>query len=172
MPHHGVAPEIAEDVFLAPGSVVIGDVHIGAGSSVWFNTVVRGDVHHIRIGERVNIQDLSMVHVTTGKHPTIIGDDVTVGHRVVLHGCTVESGALIGMGAVVMDRAVIGANALVGAGALVTEGTVIPPGTLALGAPARPRRALTQPELDELKASPGRYAALARTYLATGGLDG
>ncbi len=164
IPHHDVTPDIAPDVFLAPGSVVIGDVQIGAGSSVWFNTVVRGDVHHIRIGERVNLQDLSMVHVTTGRHPTIIGDDVTVGHRVVLHGCTIESGALIGMGAVVMDRAVVGEMALVGAGSLVTEGTVIPPRTLAVGSPAKVRRPLTDDELADLAASPGRYAALAGTY--------
>ena len=169
IPHHGVTPDLAPDVFLAPGSAVIGDVQIGEGSSIWFNTVVRGDVHHIRIGRRVNIQDLTMIHVTTGRHPTIIGDDVTVGHRVILHGCTVESGALIGMGAVVMDRAVIGRQSLIGAGSLVTEDTVIPPRTLAVGSPARPRRPLTHAELAELESSARRYAALARTYLPEGG---
>ena len=168
LPHNDIYPRIADDVFLAAGSIVIGDVEIGTGSSVWFNTVVRGDVFHIRIGQRVNLQDLTMVHVTTGRNPTIIGDDVTVGHRVVLHGCTIEKGALIGMGAVIMDRAVIGEYALVGAGSLVTEGTVIPPRTLAVGSPARPKRPLTESELAHVHASAERYCKLGSTYLNQG----
>ena len=168
LPYNGITPTIGPDVFLAPGSMIIGDVEIGAQSSVWFNTVVRGDVFHIRIGARVNLQDLTMVHVTTGRNPTIIGDDVTVGHRVVLHGCTIEQGALIGMGSVIMDRAVIGAYSLIGAGSLVTEGTVIPPRTLALGSPARPRRPLTDAELEHVYASAGRYCGVAANYLKQG----
>lgn len=157
-------PVLAPDVFVAPGASVIGDVEIGEGSSIWFGTVVRGDVFHIRIGRRSNIQDNSVVHVTNGINPTIVGDDVTVGHRVILHGCTIEDGALIGMGATVMDRAVVGRGTLVGAGALVTEGTVLPAGMLVLGAPARPKRPLTEDEMAHLKSAATTYTALARAY--------
>lgn len=165
LPYEQVEPKIAEDVFLAPNVTVIGDVEIGRQSSIWFGTVIRGDVHYIRIGDRTNIQDNSVVHVTTNMHPTIVGDDVTVGHRAILHGCTIEDGALIGMGAIVMDRAVIGSGALVAAGALVTEGTEIPPGTLALGAPARPIRELKRAESERLQASSHHYARLAHQYV-------
>ena len=168
LPYQERSPFLGEGVFVAPGAKVIGDVHIGAASSIWFNAVVRGDVHHIRIGARVNIQDLSMVHVTHGAHPTIIEDDVTVGHRVILHGCHVSRHCLIGMGAVIMDRAHIGEHCLIGAGALVTEGTIIPPGTLALGAPARARRDLTDAELAEVEQAPLRYARYASEYLKAG----
>lgn len=163
-PFEGKTPIIASDVFVAPGAVVIGDVEIGAGSSIWFNSIVRGDVYYIRIGERCNIQDLSMVHVTGGRHETILGNDVTVGHRVVLHGCHVADHCLIGMGAVVMDRAVIGEYSMIGAGALVTEGTVIPPGTLAVGFPARVKRELTEAERAHLERSSQRYQRLAARY--------
>lgn len=161
---HSIRPKVKPNTFIAPGAIVIGDVEIGASSSIWFNTVVRGDVFHIRIGDRTNIQDSSVIHVTTGRHATIVGNDVTVGHRVILHGCTIEDGALIGMGATVMDRAIIGRGALVGAGALVTEGTVIPPGMLATGAPARPKRPLTEAERAHIAAAAVGYAELAETY--------
>ena len=163
-PFEGKTPIIASDVFVAPGGDVIGDVEIGAGSTIWFNSIVRGDVYYIRIGERCNIQDLSMVHVTGGRHETILGNDVTVGHRVVLHGCHVADHCLIGMGAVVMDRAVIGEYSMIGAGALVTEGTVIPPGTLAVGFPARVKRELTEAERAHLERSSQRYQRLAARY--------
>ena len=163
-PFEGTHPTLGADCFVAPGAWVVGDVVIGDGSSIWFGTVVRGDVHHIRIGSGTNIQDNSVIHVTTGINPTIVGDDVTVGHRVILHGCTVEDGALIGMGAIVMDRAVVGAGALVGAGAIVTEGTVIPPRTLAIGIPARPRRLLTDEEVATQALSPPHYVELAAQH--------
>ncbi|MGM0574986.1 MAG: gamma carbonic anhydrase family protein [Myxococcota bacterium] len=166
--HHDVTPTLGRDVFVADTARIIGDTRVGDGSSIWFGTVLRGDVHHIRVGRRVNIQDLCMVHVTTATHPTLIEDDVTVGHRVVLHGCTVKRGALVGMGAVVMDEAVIGEEAMVGAGALVTPGTVIEPRTLAVGAPARARRGLTDEELRSLRESAAHYEALAASYLARG----
>lgn len=166
IPYRDLVPQLAEDCLVAPGAHVIGDVHIGAKSSIWFGAVVRGDVFHIRIGAGSNIQDNSVVHVTTGKHATVVGDGVTVGHRVILHGCTVEDGALVGMGAVVMDRAVIGAGALVGAGAVVTEGTKIPPGTLALGAPARVKRELTEEERRYMAWSAPHYSDLAAQYAA------
>lgn len=164
LPYEGTLPAIADDVFIAPGAVVIGDVHLGANSSVWFNSVVRGDVYHIRIGERVNIQDGTVIHVTTDTHATIIADDVTIGHRAVLHGCTLQSYCLIGMGAIVMDAAVIGERSLIGAGAVVTPGTVIPPRVLAMGAPAKVRRELTDDEIANLEHSPGHYARLASRY--------
>lgn len=157
-------PRCHPDVFVAPGGLVIGDVEIGEGSSVWFNAVVRGDVFPIRIGRRVNIQDLSMVHVTGGRWATRIDDDVTVGHRVVLHGCTIEHHCLIGMGAVVMDDVHIGPWCIIGAGALVTPGTRIPEGSLAVGSPARVRRPLTDAERMELEASAERYRKLASQY--------
>ncbi|MCB9728179.1 MAG: gamma carbonic anhydrase family protein [Deltaproteobacteria bacterium] len=166
--HHGVTPRVAEDVFVADTARVIGDVHIGPGSSVWYGSVIRGDVFHIRIGARVNIQDLSVVHVTTDRHATLIGDDVTVGHRAILHGCSVGSRCLIGMSAVVMDGAVIGDEVMIGAGALVTPGTIVPPRTLAIGSPARVRRDLTEDELRFLSQSAGHYQRIAASYLAEG----
>ncbi len=160
------SPVIAKSAWIADNATVIGRVEIGAESSVWFQTVVRGDVHWIRIGERTNVQDGCIIHVTTDTHPTILEDDVTIGHGVVLHGCTVESGALVGIGSVVMDAAVIGKGALVAAGSLVTPRTVIPPYTLAVGRPAKPKRALTAEERAHLAEHAGRYVALSRRYLA------
>jgi len=164
LPYGGLVSRLADDCFVAPGAHVIGDVHIGEKSSVWFGTVVRGDVFHIRIGDRSNLQDNSVVHVTTGQHPAIVGNDVTVGHRVILHGCTVDDGALIGMGAIVMDPAHIGAGALVAAGSIVTEGTHIPPGVLAMGSPARVKRPLNEQERAYLAYASGHYCDIAAQY--------
>ncbi|ABB33750.1 hexapeptide transferase family protein [Geobacter metallireducens RCH3] len=167
----GMNPRIDSSAFIAETAVVIGDVTVGAESSIWYNVVVRGDVNFIRIGARSNIQDLTMLHVTHKKHaddpgaPLVIGDDVTVGHSVTLHGCTIENGAFIGMQAMVMDKAVVGEGALVGARALVTEGTVIPPHTLWVGAPARYKRDLTPDEIAWLKRSAGNYVRYSREYL-------
>ena len=166
LPFGAKMPKIAEDVFVAPGAHIIGDVEMGAQGSVWFGTQVRGDVHHIRIGDRVNIQDNSVVHVTTDINPTIIGNNVTVGHRVILHGCTVHDGALIGMGAIVMDRAVVGEGALVAAGSLVVEGTEIPPGMLAMGSPAKVKRPLTAEERAYLAYAADHYVNIAIQYVS------
>jgi carbonic anhydrase/acetyltransferase-like protein (isoleucine patch superfamily) len=166
LPFESAVPLLASDCFVAPGASVIGDVHLGARSSVWFGAVIRGDVFHIRIGRETNVQDLSVIHVTTGLEPTLIGDRVTIGHRVILHGCTVGDGALIGMGAIVMDRAVIGPRALVAAGSLVSEGTEIPPETLAMGAPARVKRKLSAGEIARIEESAVHYAELAAQYAA------
>lgn len=148
-PFEGCEPVLAPDVYVAPGAVVVGRVEIGEGSSVWYNTVIRGDVGFVRIGARTNIQDLSMLHMTGGRSNLVIGDDVTIGHRVVLHGCTVENRCLIGMGAIVMDNAVIGEGSIVAAGALVLENTVVPPRSLVVGAPATVKKTLSpdDPEL-------------------------
>lgn len=169
LPYGGKAPRLHPTVWVAPDGVVVGDVEIGEGSSLWFGAVVRGDVNHVRIGARTNLQDLTVVHVTSGTHPTVIGDEVTVGHRVVLHGCTVERRALVGIGAIVLDGAVIGEEAMVGAGALVPPGMVVPPRTLVLGSPARPKRPLSSEELEGLARSAERYAGYAARYRADGG---
>ncbi len=159
-------PSVGDATFVAETAVLVGDVVVGARSSVWYNTVLRGDVFHIRIGDEVSLQDNTVVHVTSGRHPTIVGNRVTVGHSVVLHGCTIEDRCIIGMGAIVMDRAHIGSDCIVGAGALVTPGTDIPSGHLALGSPARPKRKLTDAELEWIKSSADHYVELAAGYLA------
>jgi carbonic anhydrase/acetyltransferase-like protein (isoleucine patch superfamily) len=169
-PFQGIHPKIDPTVFIAETAVIVGDVEIGPHSSIWYNVVARGDVNFIRIGTRTNIQDLSMLHVTHKKEPSdpgaplIIGDNVTVGHSVTLHGCTVENGAFIGMQAIVMDKAVVGEGALVGARALVTEGTIIPPHTLWVGSPARYRRDLSQEEMARLANSALNYVNYAHQY--------
>ena len=159
------SPKIAEGVFLAPGCHIIGDVEIGEESSIWFNTVVRGDVFPIRIGKRTNIQDNSVLHVTSGTHATHVGDEVTAGHRVIIHGCTIHDRALIGMGSVIMDGAVIGEEAIIGAGSLITPGTEIPPRVLAVGSPCRVKRELRPEEIQFLEGSALHYAEMASNYL-------
>ena len=140
------APRIAPTSWVAPGAVVVGDVEIGEDSSIWYGAVVRGDVHRIRIGARSNVQDGAVVHVTRERFPTQIGDEVTIGHRAVVHGCTVGDGALIGIGAIVLDGAQIGEGALIGAGAVVTPGFEVEPYGVALGIPARVVRHLADEE--------------------------
>ena len=164
-PFRGILPTITSSAFIEETAVVIGDVVIESESSVWFNSVVRGDVHYIRIGHRTNIQDLSLLHVTHDTHPLIIGDDVTVGHHVVLHGCTIRNRVLIGMGSIIMDGAIIEDDCIIGAGSLITEGTVIPSHSLALGSPARVKRPLNDQEVAWLKESASNYVHYARQYM-------
>lgn len=161
---NGKSPEIHPTVFVAPHAVVIGDVKIDEESSIWFNTVVRGDVNYIRIGKRTNIQDNSVLHVTTDMYPLEIGDNVTAGHSVILHGCTVHDRALIGMGATVLDGAVIESDSLVGAGSLVPPGFVVPSGTLVVGVPAKVNRKLSQNEIEGIKHSATNYVVNSRKY--------
>ena len=163
-PYAGRAPRLAADTYVHASAHVIGDVEIGAESSIWPQVVIRADVERIRIGRASNIQDHSTIHVNHEHGPTIVGDGVTVGHRVVLHGCTIGDFALIGIGAIVLDGAVVGAESLVGAGSLVTPGTEIPPRTLALGSPAKPVRALTPQELERLHDTARRYVGYAKSY--------
>lgn len=162
--HKGLAPQIAQSAFLAPGACVVGDVHVGEESSLWFNVVVRGDVNFIRIGARTNIQDGTVVHVTRGTHPTLIGSDVSVGHSVTLHGCTVHDKCLIGIGAIVLDGAEIGASSLVAAGTVVAPGTKIPPKSLVMGSPGRVKRGLTDDECENIHAISGRYLEYREDY--------
>lgn len=143
-------PKISDSAFIAPNATVIGDVEIGENSSVFFGSVVRGDIAPVRIGNNTNVQDLSVLHQTPGL-PLTLEDNVTIGHKVTLHSCTVKKGALVGMDSIVLDEAVIGENAFVGAGSLVTGGTVIPPNTLAFGRPAKVVRELTEEDLEEMK---------------------
>lgn len=169
--YKGISPTIDSSVFMVESSVVIGDSVIGADSSLWFNVVVRGDVNYIRIGERTNVQDNSVLHVTNNTHPLIIGSDVTIGHSVTLHGCTVGDRCLIGMGAIILDGAVIGEDSLVGAGALVTENTVIPPGSLVLGMPAKVARKLEAAEVARILKSSENYMGYVKNYRTQEGGD-
>ncbi len=165
-PMTGALPAVPSSVFVAPTAVILGDVVMGEESSVWFQSVVRGDVGPIRIGARTNVQDLSMLHCTRRKFFLTIGDDVTIGHRVTLHGCTLGSRILVGMGAIIMDGATIEDDCIIGAGALVTQGTHIPKGSLAVGSPARVARALKPEELAFLKVSANNYVGDRAHYLA------
>ena len=175
LPFRGVWPRIAEDAFIAETAVVIGDVEIGPGSSVWYGCVVRADVNRIRIGARTNIQDGTVIHCnhdpegdyreTGGGMPTFIGDDVTVGHMALLHACTVESRGFVGMRAVVMDLAVVEGGGMVAGGALVTPGKRVPAGELWAGSPARRMRELSEAERAEITYSAAHYAELAAAYL-------
>jgi len=160
------SPVIDPTAYVPDAAVVIGDVVIGPESSLWFHTVVRGDMHPIRIGARSNVQDNATIHVVGGRYGTVLGDDVTVGHNAVLHGCTVDDGVLIGMAAVVLDAVVVGAGSLVGAGALVTPGTVIPPRSLVLGSPAKRVREVNEAERERVRTAAANYVELARRYRA------
>jgi carbonic anhydrase/acetyltransferase-like protein (isoleucine patch superfamily) len=146
-----IAPTVDASAYVDLSAQVIGDVHIGAESSVWMNVVIRGDVHQIRIGKRTNIQDLTMVHVMRETHPTIIGDEVTVGHSAVVHGTTIEDRVLIGMGAVLLNGVHIESDCVIAAGTLLTEGTRIPARSLVMGRPGKVKRQLTDEEVAEIR---------------------
>ena len=160
----GVEPQVHATAFVEASAHVIGDVHIGEESSIWFNTVVRGDVHFIRIGNRTNVQDNSVIHVRNGTCATILEDEVTVGHSVTLHGCYVERGALIGIGSILLDDVCIGDHSIVAAGSLVSPGTVIPPRSLVMGMPARVKRTLTDEEVVGLDVFWKNYVELSKLY--------
>ncbi|MBA3248204.1 MAG: gamma carbonic anhydrase family protein [Pyrinomonadaceae bacterium] len=160
----GKHPQIAATAYVEESAQVIGDVVIGEESSVWFNVVVRGDVHYIRIGARTNVQDGTVIHVSNGTHATILEDEVTIGHNVTLHGCHVERGCLIGMGAIVMDGVRVGAQSLVAAGALLSPGTIIPPRSLVMGVPAKVKRPLTGEEIAGLDQFWKNYLEYTKQY--------
>jgi len=164
LPFHGVRPKIDPTAWVAPGAVVVGDVTLAADVSVWYGCVLRGDVNAIRIGARSNVQDGSVLHVTRDRFNTEVGEDVTIGHRAVVHGCRIGDGALIGIGAIVLDGAEVGEGALVGAGAVVTPGKVIPPRSLVVGTPARVVRVLEDDELAKQHARTQHYVELAREH--------
>ena len=164
----GRAPRLDPTAFVVDSATIVGDVVIGADSSVWFGAVVRGDLEPIRIGARTNVQDNATLHVVGGKFGTTLGDGVTVGHNAVVHGCTIEDGVLVGMGAIVLDGVVIGTESLVGAGALVVPGTAVPPRSLVIGSPAKVVRPLSAGELDRIRTSAANYVGYARRYRAEG----
>ena len=145
-PFRSVLPTVDPSAYVDVSAQVIGDVHLGAESSVWMNVVIRGDVNYVRIGARSNVQDLTLIHVMRNTNPTVIGSDVTIGHSAVVHGCTIEDRCLIGMGAILLNGVVVGSGSIVAAGALVPEGMVIPPGSMVMGMPAKVRRSLSAEE--------------------------
>jgi gamma-carbonic anhydrase len=162
----GVAPTLGRGVFVAPTATVIGDVVIGEESSLWFGTVVRGDVYPIRIGARTNVQDNAVVHVTGGKAKTTIGDDVTIGHLAIVHGCTIGSRCLIGMGSVILDGAVIEDECFVAAGSLIPPGMRVPSRSLAMGRPAKVARVLDLADLEQIREAAALYVGYGRDYVA------
>lgn len=170
IPIHGKTPRIHETAFIAPGAVIIGDVEIGAGSSVWYNCVVRGDVFHIRIGERTNIQDASVLHCDPPRpgdeegSPLIIGDDVLIGHMAMVHGCTIANRGFVGLGAIAMNKSLIGSDAMLAAGAMLTEGKVMEPRSLWAGRPARPMKELSDAAIAGMRMGVAHYAENARHH--------
>ena len=163
-PFGGKTPRVDEAAFVASSAMVIGDVAIGAGSSIWYGAVLRGDVESIRIGRETSIQDNTVIHVDSSGFSTVVGDRVTVAHSVVLHGCRIGDNALIGIGSIVLNGVEVGEGAMVGAGSLVTPGTKIPPGMLALGSPARVKRPLTDEEKRHVQAGVENYLRLGREH--------
>ncbi|HYE59217.1 MAG TPA: gamma carbonic anhydrase family protein, partial [Rhodothermales bacterium] len=164
-PFIGRAPVFDETVWIAPSADVIGDVVFGPECSVWFQAVVRGDVNYVRLGARTNVQDGAVLHVTNRTAPLVIGDDVTIGHGAIVHGCTVRDRVLVGMGAVVMDHAVIGEDTILGARTLVTQGVEIPPRSLVIGAPAKVVRSLTDDEVATVRRFASNYVRYSRIML-------
>lgn len=163
-PYRGVLPTIALSAFVDESAQVIGDVVIGEESSVWMSTVIRGDVNYIRIGDRSNVQDGTIVHVQHDTHPTIIGNDVTIGHGAIIHGCTIADRVLVGMGATILNGASIGEDCIIAAGTLITENTVIPTRSMVMGAPGKVRRALTDRDLAMIKEFAGNYVRYRLDY--------
>ena len=163
-PFGSVHPQIHSSAYVDESAQVIGDVHLGAEASIWCNATVRGDMYYIRIGNRSNVQDNSVIHTRTGSHPTILEDEVTVGHSVTLHGCYIEQGALIGIGSIVLDDVRVGAQSLVAAGSLLTPGTIIPPRSLVMGAPAKVKRPLDDEEVAGLNLFWQNYVEYVKKY--------
>ena len=161
-------PKIGKRVFIAENATVIGDVEIGDDSSIWFGTILRGDVNYIKVGKCTSVQDGTVVHVTNRTHPTVIGNYVTIGHAVKLHGCTIKDNCLIGIGAIILDGAVINENSIVAAGTLVPPGKEFPPNSLIMGFPAKVKRELSEDEIKHLKEHALRYVKYKDTYLELG----
>ena len=161
-------PRIHPTAYIDDSAQVIGDVEIGEQSSVWMTVVIRGDVHQIRIGRRSNVQDGTIVHVMKDTHATVIGDDVTIGHAAVVHGCTIEDRCLVGMGAILLNGARIGSGSMVAAGTLVVEGMQVPPRSLVMGSPGKVKRGLTDAEVDEIQMYADRYVAYRLDYMQPG----
>ena len=164
LPYQDIYPKIHSSVLIAEGAFIVGDVEIGKDSSIWFNTVVRGDVNYIRVGERTNIQDLTMVHVTYKKFPTFIGNDVSIGHSAVIHGCRIKDYVVIGMGAKILDDSMVNSFSLVAAGSVVRERFIVPEGTLVAGVPAKVIRDLLPEEIEKIKQNAKNYLFYVEQY--------
>ena len=164
LPYRGVWPRIDPTAFIAEGCRIVGDVEIGAEANIWFNCVIRGDEHTVRIGPRSNIQDGTVIHVHSAKQGTYIGADVTVGHMALLHACTIEDGGFVGMGAIVLDEAVIESGGMLAAGAMLTQGKILPGGELWAGSPARRARELTEDEIAAFGRTVETYRARGQEY--------
>ena len=164
-PYRGTSPRVHPTAFIDASAQVIGDVEIGEESSVWMCAVIRGDVHWIRVGKRTSIQDGTIVHAMTGTHPTSIGDNVTVGHAAVIHGCTIEHQCLIGMGAILLNGSHVGAGSIVAAGTLLVEGQKVPPRSLVMGSPGKVKRLLTQAEVADIQSYADRYVGYRLDYM-------
>ena len=162
---NGTFPKIHPTAFIAEQSIIVGDVEIGEHSSIWFYTVARGDVNFIRIGNKTNIQDNSVLHVTTNINPLIIGDEVTVGHRAIIHGCEIRDRVLVGMGSVVLDGAVINCDSMIAAGSVIPPGFELPSKKLAMGIPAKIKRDLTDDEIENIRNSSNNYVKNSKNYL-------
>jgi gamma-carbonic anhydrase len=168
LPYRDILPQLAPNVFIAPGAWVIGDVVIGERSSIWFNTVVRGDVHFIRIGSDTSVQDNSTLHVTAPKFPMHIGNRVIIGHKAIVHGCTVEDECLIGMGSIILDGAKIGRGSVIAAGSLIPPGFEVPPESVVMGSPAQIKRKTGEADREMIRKSWSHYVELAAEYFNAG----
>jgi carbonic anhydrase/acetyltransferase-like protein (isoleucine patch superfamily) len=164
-PFRGTIPRVHPTAYIDDSAQIIGDVEIGEESSVWMCVVVRGDVHHIRIGRRSNVQDGTIVHVMRGTHPTAIGDEVTIGHGAVVHGCTIQDRCLIGMGAILLNGVTVGHDSIVAAGTLLPEGTIVPPRSLVMGAPGKVRRGLSDADVESIRDLADRYVGYRLDYM-------
>jgi carbonic anhydrase/acetyltransferase-like protein (isoleucine patch superfamily) len=170
-PYRGVLPRVHPSAFIDDSAQVIGDVEIGEECGVWMCAVIRGDVHSIRVGRRSNIQDGTIVHAMTGTHPTTIGDNVTIGHGALIHGCTIENEVLIGMGAIVLNGARVGSGSIVAAGTLIAEGMTVPPKSLVMGSPGKVKRLLTHAEVADIMVYAERYVGYRIEYMSRSATD-
>lgn len=159
LPVNGLSPSMGSECFIAPNATIVGDVEMGDECSVWFNAVIRGDVNSIRIGNRVNIQDNAVIHCTFEKTKTTIGNNVSIGHLAIVHGCTIEDNVLVGMGAIIMDNAVIGSNSIIAAGAVILEGTTVEPGSIYAGVPAKKVKSVSEEKIE------GEINRIANNYI-------
>jgi carbonic anhydrase/acetyltransferase-like protein (isoleucine patch superfamily) len=164
-PYRGILPTVHPSAYVDESAQVIGDVEIGEESSVWMQVVMRGDVHRIRLGRRSNVQDGTVVHVMRGTHPTVVGEEVTIGHGVIVHGCTIADRCLVGMGAILLNGVEVGADSIVAAGTLLVEGTVVPSRSLVMGSPGKVRRVLTETEVASIRDYAARYVGYRLDYM-------
>lgn len=160
----GIHPEIHPSVFLAENATLVGDIRVGEGSSIWYNAVLRGDVGAIRIGERTNIQDGAVLHCTTGLTPTVVGNEIVVGHNAILHGCTIEDHVLIGMGAIVLDEVLVPSNCIIAANALVRQGSILESGYMYAGTPAKKIKALSEFQIERIRSAALHYVENAKLH--------